>query len=365
MTRTPRDEELDPRLREAADRLPRGIEPATDLWPGIRARIRAGSEADGTSPPPASSGSPAAPARRLFPLAAAAAVLMAFGLWQLLHRASGSWAVHRLAGVPRVGAATIGGVGALRVGQWLVTDDSSRAVIDVGTIGTVEVKPGSRIRLVTARPTDHRLALDRGSIYAKVDAPPRLFFVDTPAGTAVDLGCAYTLDVDSAGNGMLRVTAGYVEFDRGGRRSIVPLGSVAEIRPGIGPGTPYVADAPEALRRALREFDFGAGGAAAARTAALLARPEDAVSVWHLLSRVGPDLRPLVYDRLTTLVPPPAGVTRAAALRLDSATLDRYWQRIRRIAWRREILKGVRDIDPRTGLSVPRMGADGGAGSRR
>jgi hypothetical protein len=32
--------ELDPRLREAAAALPKSVEPARDLWPGIEARIR-------------------------------------------------------------------------------------------------------------------------------------------------------------------------------------------------------------------------------------------------------------------------------------------------------------------------------------
>jgi len=58
-----------------------------------------------------------------------------------------------------------------------------------------------------------------------------------------------------------------------------------------------------------------------------------------------------VYDRLASLVPPPAGVTSEGALRLDRTTLDTYWNTIRRIAWRRIILRGVRDIDPRTGVS--------------
>jgi hypothetical protein len=350
MTRERHEPELDPRLREAADRLPRSIEPPADLWPGIRARI-------GAKPPTIRpSGSPAI--RRWLPLAAAAALLLSLAVWQgvrrMPHGASGTWAVRRVAGAPRVNDAAIGLVGRIRVGQWLVTDDSSRAVIDVGRIGTVEVKPGSRVRLVTARPTDHRLALAFGSIYAEVDAPPRLFFVETPAGTAVDLGCAYTLDVDSTGKGVLRVTRGYVEFAWAGRRAIVPLGAVAEIRPGVGPGTPYVADAPAALRGALLAFDFGAGGSAAVRAALAAARSEDALSVWHLLSRVAPDLRPAVYDRLVILLPPPPGVARERALGLDAATLELYWDRIRRIAWRREILRGVREIDPRTGLSIQR-----------
>src|SRR2546428_2715529 len=182
---------------------------------------------------------------------------------------------------------------------------SARYVMWVDKFRHDEVKPGTRIRLVRAQRTDHRLALERGEIYAKVDAPRRLFFVDTPAGTVVDLGCAYTLAVDSSGNGTIHVTGGYVEFAWGGRRSIVPLGFRAETRRAFGPGTPYAEDAPEALRHALAAFDFSNGSAAAVRRALAAARPEDAGSLWHLLGRVDPLLRREGPDRAAAPRPPP------------------------------------------------------------
>ena len=341
MNEREREIDLPLELRAALDGLPRSIEPPEDLWPGIRGRIRAGQGAGGRGK-----------GREWWvPLTLAAVLVLAVAVWRATHTIAGAWEVRPVAGAPRVNNAVLRRVGALRVGQWLETDDSSRAMLAVGDIGEVEVKPGTRLRLVRARATDHRLALQYGSIYARVDAPPRLFFVETPAGTAVDLGCAYALDVDSLGNGTLRVTAGYVEFDWSGRRSIVPLGAIAETRSGQGPGTPYVGDAPEALRQALRDFDFSDGGAAAARAVLSAARAEDALSLWHLLQRVTPGLRPVFFDRLAALVPPPGGVQRDSALQLDAETLQRYWERIRRIAWRREILRGVRDIDPATGLT--------------
>jgi len=332
-------------LLERAARLPRNIEPGRDLWPGIETRIggkRPGKGEEGRG-------------KRwvpwlLIPLAAAA-ILAVVLLGRRGTGPRGSWEVMRVAGLPLVGRSPLGATGALQVGQWLETDDSSRAVILVGDIGHVEVKPDTRIRLVRALRNDHRLALERGEIYAKVDAPPRLFFVDTPAGTAVDLGCAYTLAVDSSGNGTIHVTGGYVEFAWGGRRSIVPLGFRADTRRAFGPGTPYAEDAPQALRQGLAALDFSSGGPAAVRRALAAARSEDAVSLWHLLARVDPSLRRGVYDRLASLVPPPAGVTPEGALRLDRTTLETYWNTIRRIAWRKTILQGIRDIDPRTGTA--------------
>jgi hypothetical protein len=261
---------------------------------------------------------------------AAAAVLVAV----LVGRPGEGWSLTWLAG---------SGPGTLRVGEWVETDDSSRAVIAVGHIGQVEVRPRTRIRLVTARADDHRLALAHGAIEAKVDTVPRIFFVETPVGTAIDLGCAYTLEMDSLGNGLLHVTAGMVEFQARGADARVPMGAVVLTRAAVGPGIPYVEDAPEALKRALAASDVrGILGAA---------RPDDAISLWHLLQRVDASQRAVVYDRLAKLVPPPAGVSREAALVLDAASLEAYWMHIHRILFRRVMLRGVREIDPRTGTA--------------
>ena len=42
------------------------------------------------------------------------------------------------------------------------------------------------------------MALDQGTIHARIWAPPKFFYVNTQAAVAVDLGCAYTLHVDDA-----------------------------------------------------------------------------------------------------------------------------------------------------------------------
>ena len=335
-----RGDALSPELQEAVGRLPKAIEPPADLWPGIRQRMR-----------DAGRGTRDGWRRRAYAtLAVAAAIVLAVALWEWqLGVASPSWHVSRLAGRPLINQTAIAATGSLHVGQWIETDDSSRALLAIAGIGQVDVRPGSRVQLVRAQATDQRLALAYGAIHARVAAPPRLFFVDTPVGTATDLGCEYTLATDSTGRGVIQVTGGYVELAWGGRRSIVPLGASALTRPGFGPGTPFVDDAPEDLRDALNALDFGAGGTTVVNNALAAARAEDAVTLWHLIRRVQAPWRGAVYDRLAALVPPPAGVDRARVLRLDDFTLERYWNAIRRIQFRRIILKGVREIDPRTG----------------
>jgi ferric-dicitrate binding protein FerR (iron transport regulator) len=238
--------------------------------------------------------------------------------------AAPAFSVERIEGAPRVGATPIEATAQLGVGQWLETDPGARARIEVADIGVVEVSGRSRVRLTKTGPDQHRLDLERGTIAAKVTAPPRLFVVGTPAATAVDLGCAYTLDVDDRGAGRLRVTSGWVSLEDGGRASMVPAGASCETRPGMGPGTPVYDDAPPPLHEALTRFDFEHGGDDAVGAVLAAARRRDALTVWHLLSRVDAPLRGKVQDRLRALAPPPPDVLPADVLRLDPTALLRW-----------------------------------------
>ncbi len=274
-----------------------------------------------------------------FQLAALAATLViAVTLFYYLRRpnpavdSGPSWDVARLEGTPRIGWHSLGeksGPGKLGIGQTLVTDSSSRASITLDETGSVEVDAGSRLRLVTNGPGRKRLSLERGTIHAVIWAPPGEFVVDTPSAVAVDLGCVYTLHVDDSGASLLRTTMGWVGFKLNGYESFIPAGAICQTRPKIGPGTPYMEDAPASFRDALSRFDFES--TTPAERKALLgillvdARKNDALTIWHLLSRVSDADRPGVYDRLAVLAPPPAGVTREGILGLDRGMLDAWW----------------------------------------
>ena len=276
--------------------------------------------------------------RLSFQLAAVAAILLLgvttlFVLRTRQARNSGpAWEVARLEGSPRIGWHAMGaatGPAKLTVGQTLVTDSSSRASITLDETGRIEVDAGSRLRVLANGPGRKRLSLERGTIHATIWAPPGQFVVDTPSAVAVDLGCVYTLHVDDSGAGLLRTTMGWVGFKLNGHESFIPAGAVCAMRPKTGPGTPYSEDASASFRDALSKFDFAAN--TPAERNALLgiilvdARKNDALTLWHLLSRVSDADRPGAYDRLAALAPPPAEVTREGILRLDQKMLDSWW----------------------------------------
>lgn len=262
-------------------------------------------------------------------LAIAATVLIGVTVWFGWGLMRGGWTVQTITGSPQVDGQALGEDGLLKRGGRLVTDGSSRARISVGRIGRVDVDPDTRVELVNAGGTDHRLSLERGTIHARISAPPRFFNVNTPSAVAVDLGCAYTLHVDDSGAGILRVTHGWVAFDYNGREAFIPQGAVGATRPGVGPGTPRYEDAPSGYAEALAILDFG-GAEAAARNVALdlilsSARPRDTLTLWHLLSRGSADERARVYDRLAVVAPPPRGVSRDAVLSGNREALMTWW----------------------------------------
>ena len=280
---------------------------------------------------------------RLVSVSVALIFVFAVGvMWFVVRPSHTAWEVAALAGMPVIGDSPINRRGRIAVGEWLETDESSRAQIRVANIGQVEVDPNSRVRLVETRMTEHRLELARGRMQAMIWAPPRLFFVNTPSAVAVDYGCAYTLEVDDAGASLLHVTAGWVALELGGRSSMVPAGGACATRPDLGPGTPYFTDASAELRAALTRFDFEQGGAPALNTILAEARGRDTLTLWHLLPRVGAEERARVFDRMLALVPLPEGVTREGILNLDQGMLDRWRDELRPV-WLRQSMPRLRE----------------------
>lgn len=247
--------------------------------------------------------------------AVAAAVLLAIFCvvsWRIVHR----WNL-------RARAAANSG--------WIETGANSRVTVRVGQIGTVEVEPATRLRVVADRPGEHRFALDHGEIRAKISAPPKLFFVDTASGTAVDLGCEYTLNADELGRGLLQVTRGWVAFQWKGLESLVPAGASCRMHPGVGPGIPYFDDAPENLKQALENLGHSKDDSDTLNVILTEARLRDTLTLWHLLQRVGIQDRVRVFDRIAALTPVPSEVSRERALKLDPATL-KLWKD--ELAWK-------------------------------
>jgi hypothetical protein len=253
--------------------------------------------------------------------ALAAAVLIAI---VVLRDSGPSWEVTGLPGTDR-----------LRPGEVLQTGASSTAEVKIANIGELVVDPNTTIRLLVTHSNEHRMALDRGRVEANTWAPPRLFIVETPAATAVDLGCRYTLDVEDDGSSLLHVTLGLVALERDGRETIVPAGAFCRTRSGRGPGIPFYEDSSSEFQAALGRVESLGEGPERVRELEVVLRESrirDVLSLWHMLPRLDPQSRGLIYDRMSQLLPPPPGVTRDGIVNLDSEMLD-TWKKIVSQLW--------------------------------
>ncbi|MHC5112880.1 MAG: FecR family protein [Planctomycetota bacterium] len=274
---------------------------------------------------------PVARPRPIGMLAGAAAVLVLslLGVGILFLRpAPPGWQAQATKGGATIQKSPMDPIDHFAVGHWLVTDPDSTVELRVADIGRVTVHGDTAVRLIASEANvEHRLELDHGKIDAEIIAPPRMFFVNTPAAVAVDLGCAYTLDVTKHGDGIIHVTAGRVALETTEVESIIPAEAICRLDGTRGPGTPYFEDTPDALREAVMDFDDGIDVEVALDVILHAARERDTLTLWHLLSRVDDnEQRRRVLDRLIDFTGLPEGITVEGIMALDERMLDGWWE---------------------------------------
>jgi hypothetical protein len=262
------------------------------------------------------------PRQRFWWAAAAAVLVAALGAWQIKTPPSQatSWQVASMQGASRMGSRDAAVAMSMRTGQLLRTGHDSEVSLQDDEVGKIDLGPNSELRAATNR----QVLLNRGTLHAFIWARPGLFVVDTPSARAIDLGCEYTINVDGSGNGLLRVSLGWVAFQYEGHESFIPAGAQCVTRKRQGPGIPFYEDAPESLRRGVGVFEAGSVEAALDPILSS-ARARDGLTLWHLLTRVPAADRARVFDRFAVLVPLPAGISRQAAINRDPQTIDRCW----------------------------------------
>ncbi|MAW61864.1 MAG: hypothetical protein CMJ94_13685 [Planctomycetes bacterium] len=242
---------------------------------------------------------------------AAAALLLALAIWPWFRERRTLPIEYEVAVHLDEGVALQQGVPArLRLGQVLETQPGMHARIAVPGMGEVVLEPESRLRVGDARAIDgeHLLALESGAVTASILAPPRRFQLGTPGGVAVDLGCVYRAEVLDEERTLVRVVAGAVSFEAHGRQVYVPQGASVLAQVATGPGTPILDDAPQRLRQILAQLDAGQPlGVGDDHFAILfeLCRPEDSLSIWHLMMHAEGAQRFVYAKLLDRLVPMP------------------------------------------------------------
>jgi hypothetical protein len=288
-----------------------------------------------------------------WPFALAAAVLLAvagwhtFVTWRLRWPAGRAWnmTVESPSGERRDQA--------LAVGAPLDLGDGD-AVIDIARLGAMRALPGTALRLQSTTSDRHVLSLERGKIEVRLWAPPGRFEVRTPAGTVLDLGCAFKLLVDD-GIATVLVRSGWVQLDNGIGEALVPEGALSLMNTRSRPTVPIYEDAPPPFVGAVRSFELGTDDRERALAGMLQhARPRDVLTLLMLVERGVPQPDAArIAARAAALVPPPADVSLDAASRGDSAAIWAWYRRLS-LPSPKEWMRNWRDALPPWLLELPR-----------
>jgi len=234
-----------------------------------------------------------------------------------------------IAGLAAAALFTVGALQALRPAAsrdpWVAQGDGLRR-LDLGRYGEVVAEAGAKVHVVRIDEELHKLRLDRGTIHASITAKarPRLFQVETPATTCIDLGCRYTLTVDDAGMSHVKVETGRVAFHDGRREVFIPQGASGKAARGRAPFTPIYDNASKALRDAVEAFDAAPVGKRsewAESVAKQVKNSQDGLVAWHLLQDPEEGVVKAAREALLEITRPECGVPRPK----DPASL-REWR---------------------------------------
>lgn len=268
---------------------------------------------------------------------AVAAVLAAALAACLVLYAGYAWRLSWSAGAPwRVAASTAATPSQLVPGATLQTGARDARTIAVARIGRIELSPQSSLRLVETRSGQHRVALDRGHLRARIWAPPGYFGVEAGAAEVVDLGCDFEVWKAADGRGRVYVRSGWVAYRLGAQDVLLPSGFAMDFDAQHA-STPLRPAAAPAFVQAVRDLDAALDAAADAAAAeavagrvASAAADADAFSLLSLLTRHPSLARGALYPRLARAL----GVTADDAAHRDAwrggdaSAIDAWWQRM-------------------------------------
>lgn len=198
---------------------------------------------------------------------------------------------------PGVAQQTLGEGERLQVGE-------DGATVRIARIGTMRVEPESDVQLLSTGGVRHRIAIDRGELSVGVWAPPFSVTIETPAGSVLDMGCAFDLAVDGEVTDV-EVTSGWVQLQNRGGEVLVPEGAVSRMEKGSRASVPVFLDASREFQSAVRRMEEGNGSLRDVETIGRHARRRDVYTILLLSERSRFGRRELL-EHAARLAPPPS-----------------------------------------------------------
>ncbi len=238
------------------------------------------------------------------------------------------WKVTSLTGTPYISDEAMAKLDSIRDGEYIITNDTSRAELLIADIGKVIVEPNTKLMIVKGEDGKNRLSVIYGTIDADMKKVEDPVPVDLPSAVAMDDGGSYKLTVDGSGDGLFYVRSGQVEVVSGSKQSVVPAGNLVMTKKDKGVGTPFSENSSSVFKKALYNFDFGNCDVSCVNTILNSADKNDAVSLVNLIQNVDNQYKDEVYTKVASFVPPPRQIPRDSIPYFDEDEIEDWVEKI-------------------------------------
>lgn len=238
------------------------------------------------------------------------------------------WKVSNIKGNSLIGDVAMSNIDSIKEGQYIMTNDSSRAELVIANMGRVIIEPNSKIIFVKGADGNNRISVEYGTIEANMKTDSKTFFVEMPSAVAMDMGGDYKLTIDSTGDGLVYVKSGKVEVQSDNRGAIVPAGNLVMTKRDLGVGTPFNENSSARFKNALMNIDFGKCGGTCLNTLLNNAKQTDAVTLVSLISRVESQYKDEVYAKVANFVSPPKRIHSDSLPYFDEEKMNEWIDKI-------------------------------------
>jgi len=238
------------------------------------------------------------------------------------------WKVTSLSGTPYISNEAMAKLDSIRDGEYIITNDTSRAELLIADIGKVIVEPNTKLMIVKGEDGKNRLSVIYGTIDADMKKVENPVPVDLPSAVAMDDGGSYKLTVDGSGDGLFYVRSGQVEVVSGSKQSVVPAGNLVMTRKDKGVGTPFSENSSSVFKKALFNFDFGNCDVSCVNTILNYADKNDAVSLVNLIQDVDNEYKNQVYAKVASFVAPPRPIPKDSIPFFDENEIEDWVEKI-------------------------------------
>lgn len=268
------------------------------------------------------------------------------------------WQVTKVKGNPTVNNGNaMAFTDSIKAGDWIETNDSSRAVITIAGLGEITVEPKSKLTILKSEQGEHRVLLEYGTINTNFSEKSDKFSIETKNSIARDnnvTGTAYTFSIDNKGDGMILVKDGSVTLESRGKEAVVPAGKICLVQAIAGPGTPFSVTASNEFRKALYAYDFEPHTTNAIYNVINTANETDMVSLINLIPRVNDEVKEQIYSKVSGYVAPPSYIVMDSLRYFDCEKLGEWIEKCQEQVWTsvEKNLEHLADLDEKIRINI-------------